>query len=71
MVIVKDFRLTIELVPKPCWYSNLRGNMTRANWDKLRRSIYQDIRPQCRGMYIELVKEEAMIEEKGIDTDGE
>ena len=47
MVIVKDFRLTIELVPKPCWYSNLRGNMTRANWDKLRRSIYAKYNYHC------------------------
>ena len=33
-------RLTIELVPRPCWYSNLRNKMTRANWDHLRTRGY-------------------------------
>ncbi len=33
-------RLTIELVPRPCSYSNLRSKMTRANWDHLRTLVY-------------------------------
>lgn len=39
---VDDLVLTIELVPRPCWYSNLRQNMTRAAWDTLRRQVYRE-----------------------------
>ncbi|HEX5159574.1 MAG TPA: HNH endonuclease [Ktedonobacterales bacterium] len=34
-------RLTIELVPEPCWYANLRDVLSRATWDKLRREVYR------------------------------
>lgn len=32
--------LTIELVPKTCWYSNVRSNVSKGEWDKIRRIIY-------------------------------
>jgi hypothetical protein len=35
-----QLRLTIELVPESCWYSNLRDVLPRALWDKLRRQVY-------------------------------
>ncbi len=31
-------KLTIELVPKTAWYSNVRSNVTASKWDK--RSKY-------------------------------
>src|SRR5437868_2741641 len=34
-------RLTVELVPKSCWYSNVRSNVTEAQWDYLRRVVYK------------------------------
>ncbi len=40
-------RLTIELVPRPCWYSNLRSKMTRANWDHLRTLVYATYNDRC------------------------
>ena len=33
--------LTIELVPSTCWYSNVRSELTRAQWDRLRKASYQ------------------------------
>lgn len=33
-------RLTVELVPKTCWYSNVRSNVTEQEWDRLRKPIY-------------------------------
>ena len=39
--------LTIELVPKPCWYSNMRNAMSRAKWDSIRRSVYGEYRHRC------------------------
>ena len=35
-----QLRLTIELVPESCWYSNLRDVLPRMLWDKLRRQVY-------------------------------
>lgn len=39
--------LTIELVPSTCWYSNLRSELTRAQWDKLRRASYKKAGHLC------------------------
>lgn len=33
--------LTIELVPKTCWYSNVRSHVSQAEWDRLRQIIYE------------------------------
>ena len=40
-------RLTIELVPQPCMYNNLRNKMTRAAWDKLHKEVYAQYHYQC------------------------
>ncbi len=42
-----DLKLTIELVPSPCWQSNLRTSMTRAHWDNLRKSVYAKYNYHC------------------------
>jgi hypothetical protein len=40
-------RLTIELVPKTSWYSNMRSAMPQSAWDKLRKSIYDQYDQRC------------------------
>jgi hypothetical protein len=40
-------RLTIELVPQTCWYSNLRAALPRAEWDRLRRRVYRRFGHRC------------------------
>ncbi len=42
-----NLKLTIELVPSPCWHSNLRTYMTRAHWDKLRKLVYAKYNHHC------------------------
>jgi hypothetical protein len=32
-------KLTIELVPKTCFYSNVRSEVTRTQWDIIRRQV--------------------------------
>lgn len=32
--------LTIELVPKTAWYRNVRSNVSKAEWDRLRKIIF-------------------------------
>jgi hypothetical protein len=33
--------LTIELVPKTCWYSNVRSHVSPEEWDRLRGIIFE------------------------------
>lgn len=40
-------KLTIELVPKSCWYSNVRSNVTKAEWDKIRKKSYEAAGHKC------------------------
>lgn len=40
-------KLTTELVPSPCFYSNLRNQVTRSVWDKLRKQVYAQYNYQC------------------------
>ena len=40
-------RLQIELVPEPCWYSNMRKAMPPAAWDKLRKQVYAQYGYRC------------------------
>ena len=42
-----NLRLTIELVPETCWYSNMRKVLSRAQWDKLRKQVYADYNHRC------------------------
>jgi hypothetical protein len=34
-----ETRLTVELVPSTCWYTNVRSNVSKAVWDRLRRKV--------------------------------
>ena len=40
-------KLTIELVPQSCWYSNVRSNVSKAEWDKLRTASYRKAGFKC------------------------
>ena len=39
--------LTVELVPRTCWFSNLRSELSQDEWDRLRRTIYQRAGNHC------------------------
>ena len=39
----EELRLTIELVPSPCWFNNLRTRIPHAAWDKLRKKVYAQL----------------------------
>lgn len=40
-------KLTIELVPATAWYTNVRSNVSREEWDRLRHLIYQHANHVC------------------------
>lgn len=44
---MKNFPLTIELVPKTCWYSNVRSNVSIQEWDKIRKKCYSIANNKC------------------------
>jgi hypothetical protein len=39
--------LTVELVPSTCWFSNLRSELSKDEWDRLRRSVYERGGSRC------------------------
>ena len=41
-------KLTIELVPASCWFSNVRDHVTREQWDTIRHKVYRDARYCCQ-----------------------
>jgi len=40
-------KLTIELVPSTAWYSNVRSNVSQAEWDVLRKECYKKAGYKC------------------------
>lgn len=40
-------RITIELVPSTCWFSNIRDHVDTDTWDRLRRQTYRDVNRRC------------------------
>jgi ssDNA-binding Zn-finger/Zn-ribbon topoisomerase 1 len=40
-------KLTIELVPRTAWYSNVRSNVTKDQWDKIRKQSYEKAGHKC------------------------
>lgn len=39
--------LTIEMVPKTCWYSNVRSHVSKDEWDRLRRIVFERAGRAC------------------------
>lgn len=43
----KKAKLTIELVPSTCWYSNVRSTLPKKEWDRLRKESYEKAGYKC------------------------
>ena len=44
---MKNYKLTFELVPEECWYSNLRSVLKPGDWDKVRYDAYARAGGKC------------------------
>ena len=44
---MNNLKLTIELVPKTCWYSNVRSNVSKSEWDIIRKKCYEKANNVC------------------------
>jgi len=44
---MNDPILTIELVPRTAWFSNVRTNVTSNQWDSIRKPIYRAAHYRC------------------------
>ena len=42
-----NIKLTIELVPTTSWYSNVRSNVSKAEWDRIRHKCYDQANHVC------------------------
>lgn len=40
-------KLTVELVPQTCWFSNIRSEVPGPIWDIIRRRVYKDCHYRC------------------------
>ena len=40
-------KLNFELVPDSCWYSNLRSNLPKEAWDRIRKKAYARAGGKC------------------------
>lgn len=40
-------RLTIELVPSTCWYTNVRSHVSEFSWDMIRKKSYKLANHKC------------------------
>lgn len=40
-------RLTIELVPRTCWFTNVRDRVSRCDWDRIRSNVYRSAGYRC------------------------
>lgn len=45
--LYENLKLTVELVPSTCWWSNVRSNLKSSQWDKIRRIIYKRSDYKC------------------------
>ena len=45
---MKEWKLTFEMVPEECWYSNLRSILKAKDWDIVRRDAYKRAGYRCR-----------------------
>ena len=43
----KEPKLTIELVPQTCWFSNVRSNVTTTEWNRLKKMTATAARYKC------------------------
>jgi hypothetical protein len=47
MTIDSTPRLTVELVPQTCWFSNVRDRVSREDWDRMRSQVYEHAGRRC------------------------
>jgi hypothetical protein len=47
MTIDSALRLTVELVPQTCWFSNVRDQVSREDWDRMRSQVYEHAGSCC------------------------
>jgi hypothetical protein len=45
--MAKKVKLSVELVPSTCWFSNVRTNLTPVQWDKIRKISYEKANHKC------------------------
>ncbi len=45
--IHSQYKLTVELIPSTSWFKNLRSQLTKSEWDRIRKNIYRRANYKC------------------------
>lgn len=45
--IMNTMRLCVELVPKTCWYSNVRSLLSKSQWDTIKKMVFAEAGYVC------------------------
>lgn len=45
--MIKDLRLTIEVVPSSCWYSNVRSEISQSKWNIIKKITFSKANYRC------------------------
>jgi hypothetical protein len=45
--LLQEPKLSVELVPRSCFFSNLRSNLSKKDWEKLRQLTIDKANKQC------------------------
>ena len=59
-----DDELYIDLIPKSCWFTNVRYCIKKKDWDILRKIIYERTNYKCECCGIDCKKEKIMVQPK-------
>jgi hypothetical protein len=44
----EEIKLTIELVPNTCWFSNVRNHVSKDEWDRIRKAVFRNAQNRCQ-----------------------
>ena len=47
VLTMRPTRLTVELVPRTCWFRNVRSEVSSSDWSRLRRDILEKAGHRC------------------------
>lgn len=44
---MNNFKIHVELVPRTCWFTNVRSQVSKKDWDILRKQAYEKAQHRC------------------------
>jgi len=54
--------LYVDMIPKSCWFTNVRYCVKKEDWNKIRKQVYQRVNYKCECCFIDCIKNKILIE---------